>query len=169
MASRKVVRSFAGLGEWVAGVVPQLKPFMTMVWAALNSDGKDNQFIFVQQITRPLNWVDNPQTFVRTIHIDPPVEQIIISVDASPWGGGAVLWMIPAGELPDPTYLQEAIPAQRFSHTTWANMGRSCWRPSSASQLVRQGGKPLQLWLPCALGKTGGAPDTARPLSWETL
>ena len=93
VALRKLVRSFAGLGEWVAGVVPQLKPFMTMVWAALNTEGRDNQLIFVQQITRPLNWVitlvgDNPQHFVRTIHIDPPVEQNIISVDASPWGGG---------------------------------------------------------------------------------
>ena len=93
VASRKLVRSFAGLGEWVAGVVPQLKPFMTMVWAALNTEGRDSQFIFVQQITRPLNWVvtligDRPQDFKRTIHIDPPVEQIVIAVDAPPWGWG---------------------------------------------------------------------------------
>ena len=55
---------------------PQLKPFMTMVWAALNTDGRDNQFIYVQQITRPQNWVitligDMPQDFKRTLQIDP--------------------------------------------------------------------------------------------------
>ena len=53
-----------------------MKPLMTTVWAALNTEGRDNQFIYVQQINRPLNWAitlvgDNPQDFVRTIHIDP--------------------------------------------------------------------------------------------------
>ena len=124
VAPRKLVRSFAGLGEWVAGVVPQLKPFMTMVWAALSTDGKDTHFIFVQQITRPLNWVvaligDRPQDFKRLIHIDPPVEQIVIATDASPWGGGAVLWMLPAGDLPSPEHLQNTIPALRFTYTAW--------------------------------------------------
>ena len=124
VAPRKLVRSFAGLGEWVAGVVPQLKPFMTMVWAALSTEGRDNHFIFVQQITRPLKWVvaligDRPQDFKRTIHIDPPVEQIVIACDASPWGGGAVLWMLPAGDLPSPEHLQNSTPALRFTYKAW--------------------------------------------------
>ena len=48
------------------------------------------------------------------------MEQIVIAVDASPWGGGAVLWMLPPGDLPDPEYLQESIPAQRSTYTAWA-------------------------------------------------
>ena len=47
------------------------------------------------------------------------MEQIVIAVDASPWGGGAVLWMLPAGDLPDSKHLQESIPARRFTYKAW--------------------------------------------------
>ena len=48
------MRQFAGLTTWMAGLMPQLKPFATMIWAALQCSSTPT--LLGSQIRTPLKW-----------------------------------------------------------------------------------------------------------------
>ena len=58
-SSRNTARSFAGLGEWIAGVSPhRVTPFVWECYGRpIGSSGRDGRRIYGQQIALPLNWL----------------------------------------------------------------------------------------------------------------
>ena len=82
----------------MAGVVIQLKPFVRQIWAAIYAKGPDDFTVYEQQVHVALVWiaalVEN-QTQMYTIrYLTPPAVQAVIVCDASPFGGGAALYLL---------------------------------------------------------------------------
>ena len=97
---RKTLRSFCGKLSFVAGMVPYLRPFLGMFWAALSSQSSlPATLIHCRQFRIPLDWLsalfDNSYgPLVR----DFPLQQTYaapgdyIATDACPWGYAGVLF-----------------------------------------------------------------------------
>ena len=90
---RKELRQLAGLVSWMVGLMPQLKPFATMVWAALQCTRSST--IRLQHVRGAVQWLD---AFAREDF--GPVERrcrggtrhyMVITFDGSLTGGGATL------------------------------------------------------------------------------
>ncbi|CAE7359038.1 icd [Symbiodinium natans] len=91
--SRRAVQKFAGKMSWAAGVILQAKPYVQMLYAALNVS---KQVVYAKQLKHALTWLvalfdGFNNGFHRTVraHVR---HQVCLEflVDASPWGGGAV-------------------------------------------------------------------------------
>ena len=101
VVSKKVLRSFAGRANHVAGLLATWRPFLQQVWAVL-SDESDNApagCAWKSRIDHTLQWIKaflegSRGALSRTFHLDdytgaaPKVE---LTLDASPWGLAGVL------------------------------------------------------------------------------
>ena len=93
----KQLRSLAGSLSFVAGIVPQMKPFLAGLWAVLastNDGGKSTRkLIHTKRIVRALEWIVAVlQNFAtRTVRALRPNPEVVIITDASTHGMGGVL------------------------------------------------------------------------------
>lgn len=102
------VRSFAGEMSWVAGVVPRLRPFVSMLYSAVHemlhqaatghSRDRPKELVFVKTISYPLNWLRHFfkhqwQGLRRNFWVADRSQYAAISIrtDASTTGLGAIL------------------------------------------------------------------------------
>ena len=98
MVEREKVREFAGLCTWAASVVPALRPYAQMMWAAAfaPSAGRETRKrCSRQRISLPLRWisalVQDASTFLRHVPSAGYTFTWILTFDASLEGGGATL------------------------------------------------------------------------------
>ena len=108
------LREFAGLVEWMAGVTIQLKPFVWQLWAAMFSKGADHHRVYEQQVHGVLTWIHtlfkDRSKMMATRFLQPPSTQTVIVCDASPTGGGAVVYFIEASMEVDLKMLASQAP-----------------------------------------------------------
>lgn len=60
MTSRKVLQRFTGKTFWAAGFIPQLKPFVRMLFAAMNltaGHALEQGAAYKKQLEPPLSWI----------------------------------------------------------------------------------------------------------------
>ena len=93
------LRRLAGRCSWVAGLVPQLRPFVRQVWGATAAVGKD-ALVPLRRYQHAVAWVaafcEGSPALVKDYFLeDRYAPGFTMEVDASPWGGGAVLWSTP--------------------------------------------------------------------------
>ena len=94
---RKELREFAGLTTWAASVVPPLRPFVQMIWAATASWPAKGETPFVINVARvrlPLKWMsefcaEQMLKLPRAFPVHPAETKAVIGFDASTTGGGA--------------------------------------------------------------------------------
>ena len=104
---------------WVANVCPQVKPFLTMIWAALSSRSY-GEFVHGKQVELPLKWI---AAFVNNVkgplrrHFRPRAAMaMVVTFDGSPEGGGATL------QLAVPTNADRgAHKIEYYWHTKWTS------------------------------------------------
>ena len=100
VAPRKSVRSFCGKLSFVGGMLPYIRPFLAMFWAALSSKSSlPPALIHCRQFRVPLDWL---HALFNNIHgplvRDFPLWDVIanegdyIATDACPWGFAGVLF-----------------------------------------------------------------------------
>ena len=87
-------------------VIPQLRPFINMMWAALGSEGAGRKHVFTRQIRSGLLWLqaflrEEATAIQRAIDFRPPRTTTVVAWDASTTGGGAVLWVVPMEDCPE--------------------------------------------------------------------
>lgn len=97
LVSRKPLQRFTGKMSWAAGFIPQLKPFVRMLHAALASNPNrlgGRSSVYYKQVEPALKWVRKflwgcgEQGLERTIHAHTRHQcRLDFLVDASPWGG----------------------------------------------------------------------------------
>ncbi len=94
LVRKSLLRPYAGLASWIASILPQMNPFTRMIWAALTAQ-HDAHMVYARQIQVPLRWIK------ALANVDMgPIERrcarpasyyTILTFDASPTGGGAIL------------------------------------------------------------------------------
>jgi hypothetical protein len=96
-----ILRSLAGQSSWIGGIIPQIRPFVRQIWGALTdptADRKGNQLVYLKQVKGALDWIlklaSGYSVGLSRAHdvADRHNPGIYFEVDASPKGGGAVLW-----------------------------------------------------------------------------
>ena len=104
---RDSLRSFAGLGSWISTVVPVMRPFVQMLWAAATSQpsGREKTFKHGKWVSRArirtaLVWLKafaalRLTTLPRQFLAAEPLHSPTVGFDASTTGGGA--WFIGGG------------------------------------------------------------------------
>ena len=112
------VRQVAGLATWMAGVMPQMTAFSTMLWAAANCGSAAT--VSFDQVKRPLRWLvtlcsQNMVSVERHCRLRPDFFTLI-TFDGSFTGGGATLQV-------GLTRLEEASwrPIVSFWHGRWTD------------------------------------------------
>jgi len=94
----KSLKSCAGKGSWIAGILPQARPFVQQIWGALAAVAPSRtRYVQLHRVKHALTWLRafclRVSGFVRTCYlVDRIAPGIVIEVDASPWGGGAAVW-----------------------------------------------------------------------------
>ena len=106
----------------MAGLLPQLKPFVGMLWAALGSKGTGEGEIWRRQVEVPLRWLSHlfgsTCSFASWRKFARPLIQVVIATDASPFGGGALLWILPSGASITLELLLQRVPLG-WAARTW--------------------------------------------------
>ena len=100
VATRRSLRSYCGKLSFVAGMVPTLRPFLGMVWAALSSRSKlPSSLVHCRQFRVALDWLLALLRQVRgpLVRVFPFVEHWApvgdyLATDACPWGFAGVLF-----------------------------------------------------------------------------
>jgi hypothetical protein len=109
----KGLRSFAGEINWVAGIVPRLRPIVSMVYAAMTAHDdaqklhdarkRPKGMYFLKQVQRPLEWIEKfldakKAGLHRSYWLSDRHRQceLLVRTDASTTGVGAIL-LTPAG------------------------------------------------------------------------
>ena len=118
-----MLRTLAGESSWAASMLPQLRPFVQVLWAALASEGVNGQAVWRRQAELGLRWLlafaegteRPPRRFVRR---RVPSERVVIAFDASTTGMGAVMWVLPAGAAP-PYSQVKSVPPRSFVYAAW--------------------------------------------------
>jgi hypothetical protein len=101
MAPMEDVRRLAGQTSWIGGLVPQIRPFARQLWGSLSKTvptrtGK--RLIYIRQIRPALVWMkllaEGYEGGLSRAHSvqDRQAWGRYFEFDASPWGGGGVLW-----------------------------------------------------------------------------
>ncbi|CAK0911850.1 unnamed protein product [Prorocentrum cordatum] len=91
------VRRLAGRASWIAGLLPQLRPFVQQLWAA-QCTAPAGKRVGRRQIARALTWLRAFATgsagpFSRVVRAADPVLHFTVAFDASTTGGGALLYV----------------------------------------------------------------------------
>ena len=100
VVSRRAVKAFCGKLSFVAGMVPTLRPFVRMVWAALLSPSRLPQsIVHVRRFNVALDWLKalfdgiyGPLIRIFTLQEVWADVGDYIATDASPWGFAGVLF-----------------------------------------------------------------------------
>jgi hypothetical protein len=100
VASRRSVRSFCGKLSFIGGMVPYIRPFLSMVWAALASTSRlPPSLVHCRQFRIALDWlhallVGRHGPLVRTFALEEvwSPDGDYIATDACPWGFAGVLF-----------------------------------------------------------------------------
>ena len=154
---RRDLCAATGRLEWMAGMLPQLRPFAQMFWAALASDGAGANHVWMRQVHLAVQWFEaflqaHSGLISRVVRADPPNTRPVIAFDASVFGGGAILWVVPATmplELPrlHSTPLSHSLPCRGQLRTT------SLLAPTAKTRGTWPGGKPFAYCLQLRLGR----------------
>ena len=142
----------------MAGLLVQLKPFVAQLWAALYSDRGDRDSVYTAQVASALEWL---RTLFRSTshmfavrHFKPPRVKAVISTDASPEGGGALLHFLPADTVVSMDLLSNTRPwagiATRWTeidaHRAEAHIGDAAsqarWEAYMAVGAIKNGPAP---------------------------
>ena len=110
---RHPLRSLAGLGSWIAGLAPQVKPFIRQIWAATaapvqsssnlplvykftrGAKGAPPKLVYRKQIAAALHWLEqfalgNQGGPSKHNYLEDRFRDgVVLVCDASLWGGGA--------------------------------------------------------------------------------
>ena len=114
---RDRLRSLAGLGSWIAGSAPQVKPFIRQIWAAMaapvqssssslpvvhkfkrGTKGAPPNLAYRKQIAAFLHWLGlfalgNQGGFSKHFYLEDRFRDgVVLVCGASLWGGGAACW-----------------------------------------------------------------------------
>ena len=101
MVQRERLRALAGLGAWIGGMAPQVKPFVRQIWAAItskNKNGKIPKLVYLKQISSALKWLElfcrgAQGGLAKTFRLEERfADGLVFVCDASLWGGGAACW-----------------------------------------------------------------------------
>ena len=101
MICRDRLRSLAGLGSWIGGLAPQVKPFVRQIWGAVSArtkSGSQGKLVFRKQIDSALHWLrlfalGNRGGLSKTFFLEDRFKDgVVMQCDASVWGGGAACW-----------------------------------------------------------------------------
>ena len=144
----KPLKRLAGQGSFLAGLVPQLRPFLGFLWAAIaQADTSASKTVFTKQIRHGLLWLhafaSRQRGVLSRIYTVPNTAPLVMSqicTDASPWGIGAVLWIegVPVAWLADSLQKEdlirfEAKPGESAFNTYWEGLAvlvaLRVWRP----------------------------------------
>ena len=86
----------------MAGLLIQLKPLVGQLWAAVYSERAEGE-VHRAQVQTALTWLKalfaTKASLYAIRYFKPPKLQAVIASDASPWGGGALLFLLPAREV----------------------------------------------------------------------
>ena len=157
---RVCLKQYAGLASWVASVVPVLRPFVQMLWAAAASEpsaGETWAVVSTRRITLAFRWIywfcnRGFATLPRHFPLIPAQAGAMLTFDASPVGGGA--WIAVAGE--EPTHFLATTWTQRDEQLLCATRGdpasQALWEAYALllaivawSPLLRVEGRALRL------------------------
>ena len=98
----------------MAGTLPQLKPFVATFWAALATTNATDDYIFTQQVAIGLVWLRAlfraKEPLFHRRWFGRPATQVVLVTDASPFGGGALLYVVPADTVIDRNFVTGARP-----------------------------------------------------------
>ena len=119
---RKDLRQLAGLAAWLATLMPQLKPFTAMLWAAMYSTKE--QTVHANQVRLPIHWL---LTFANANFLKierrvrkPAAYSTVLTFDGSLSGGGATLQVgVPSLENAD------EHPIVAYWHDEWGATDRA--------------------------------------------
>eukprot|EP00972_Heterocapsa_arctica_P080580 11875019-Heterocapsa_arctica.AAC.1 len=64
MVKRDELRTLAAKAGWIAGVVPQVRPFVRQLWGAIAVPARVSSLIYFEQVRIPLEWLQ--QCFAGT-------------------------------------------------------------------------------------------------------
>ena len=101
MICRDRLRSLAGLGSWIGGMAPQVKPFIRQIWGAVSArtkSGSQCKLVYRKQIDSALHWLQlfalgNRGGLSKTFLLEERFKDgVVMQCDASVWGGGAACW-----------------------------------------------------------------------------
>ena len=101
MVKHADIRKLAAKESWVAGILPQLKPFIRQLWARLYKERMDQkvELVYKKQVWPALTWLRkfhhaHKQVLVRHLFlVDCLLAGLVLEVDASTTGGGAACWV----------------------------------------------------------------------------
>ena len=101
MVKHADIRRLAGKESWVAGFLPQLKPFVRQLWASRYKDWGDQkvELVYKRQVWPALTWLrqihqEHQQVLVRHLFlVDRLLDGLVLEVDASTTGRGAACWI----------------------------------------------------------------------------
>lgn len=96
---RREVKKFAGLCSWVGSIIPAMRPYTQMLWAAAcaaPSGSETRDRLCTARVGLPLRWIssfaaEGMVQVTRRFPLDPPEVGPVITFDASLTGGGATL------------------------------------------------------------------------------
>lgn len=100
MVSRKLLTQFTGKMSWAAGFLIQLRPFVRMLHTALSVQSKvsDKGAVYHRQVAPAIQWFQHLFSDLKgslrwevRAHLRQQCALHLV-VDASPWGGGALLY-----------------------------------------------------------------------------
>ena len=99
-----------------------------MFWAALTSCSAGPKHVWTKQIALALHWFTaflnmGSGLITRKVRVDPPNTRPVIAFDASVYGGGAVLWVVPASIQVDAATLRTLKP-WAFLAVPWTDVHR---------------------------------------------
>ena len=145
---RKSVKSYCGKLSFVAGMVPYLRPFLGMLWAALASRSKlPATLIHVRQFRVALDWLlallrgrHGPLVRLFPLQEQWADEGSYIATDACPWGMAGVRF---EKHKPVQWYATKltAFDLRKFSATTGESKFNTTWEALALLIAIR-------LWLP---------------------
>ena len=148
--SKRILRSYCGSVSFIAGMLAVLRPFLSMLWAALSSTGRlPPSLVHPRQCRVPLEWLEalfrevhGPLARTFPIASQPFDEGSYIATDACPWGFAgvkyesfqAVAWFATPLSVEDLRRFRASVGDPAFN-TTWEALAllvaMRIWLPGS--------------------------------------
>jgi hypothetical protein len=154
------------------GLLPQLRSFTQVLWAALSSPGFSPSRVWAKQVQLALDWLLaffrlQSGLITRTIRSDPPRTVPIVAFDASPSGMGALLWVIPASVQPTIRRLESIAPFA-YMHHRWCEVHEHLVQARVGSSASQARWEALAMLLAFRAWDRVIATSTGQPLAMGT-